>query len=220
MPGHQGAIGGPRHSESGSLMKRLSQKLFSWASICDDATMEQALRTSTMPFIYPHMALMSDCHLGKGATVGSVIPTLGAIMPAAVGVDIGCFHGDTRVPLLNGRQSTLRELADGAGPYWVYSVDENGQVVPGRAVALRTRDDAELVKVIVSGGEEIICTPDHLFMLNDGSYREARDLRFNDSLMPLYRRWQTRDGNCSTDAQPCVRGAPRPGPRRLRGPPP
>jgi tRNA-splicing ligase RtcB len=43
-----------------------------------------------MPFIYPHMALMPDAHLGKGATVGSVIPTLGAIIPAAVGVDIGC----------------------------------------------------------------------------------------------------------------------------------
>lgn len=71
-------------------MERLSPKLLSWASICDDATREQALRTSTMPFIYPHMALMSDCHLGKGATVGSVIPTLGAIIPAAVGVDIGC----------------------------------------------------------------------------------------------------------------------------------
>jgi tRNA-splicing ligase RtcB len=43
-----------------------------------------------MPFIHPHMALMPDAHLGKGATVGSVIPTLGAIIPAAVGVDIGC----------------------------------------------------------------------------------------------------------------------------------
>ena len=43
-----------------------------------------------MPFIYPHVALMPDAHLGKGATVGSVIPTLRAIMPAAVGVDIGC----------------------------------------------------------------------------------------------------------------------------------
>ena len=43
-----------------------------------------------MPFIYPHLALMPDAHLGKGATVGSVIPTLGAIIPAAVGVDIGC----------------------------------------------------------------------------------------------------------------------------------
>jgi tRNA-splicing ligase RtcB len=43
-----------------------------------------------MPFIHPHVALMPDAHLGKGATVGSVIPTDGAIMPAAVGVDIGC----------------------------------------------------------------------------------------------------------------------------------
>ena len=43
-----------------------------------------------MPFIYPHLALMPDAHLGKGATVGSVIPTVGAIIPAAVGVDIGC----------------------------------------------------------------------------------------------------------------------------------
>jgi tRNA-splicing ligase RtcB len=43
-----------------------------------------------MPFIHPHVALMPDAHLGLGATVGSVIPTLGAIIPAAVGVDIGC----------------------------------------------------------------------------------------------------------------------------------
>lgn len=42
-----------------------------------------------MPFIFSHV-LMPDAHVGKGATVGSVIPTLGAIIPAAVGVDIGC----------------------------------------------------------------------------------------------------------------------------------
>ena len=71
-------------------MEQIGKKLLSWASICDDATREQALRTSAMPFIYPHVALMSDCHLGKGATVGSVIPTLDTIIPAAVGVDIGC----------------------------------------------------------------------------------------------------------------------------------
>ncbi|NUS02093.1 MAG: RtcB family protein [Nonomuraea sp.] len=61
-----------------------------WASILEDNTREQAELASTMPFIHPHLALMPDAHLGKGATVGSVIPTLGAIMPAAVGVDIGC----------------------------------------------------------------------------------------------------------------------------------
>lgn len=71
-------------------MEKLNARLLNWASIIDPQTKEQALTTSTMPFIYPHLALMPDAHLGLGATVGSVIPTLGAIMPAAVGVDIGC----------------------------------------------------------------------------------------------------------------------------------
>ncbi|MCL8251140.1 RtcB family protein [Aeromicrobium fastidiosum] len=71
-------------------MEKISQRLFSWASILDEDARAQAVTTSTMPFIHPHLALMPDAHLGKGATVGSVIPTLGAIIPAAVGVDIGC----------------------------------------------------------------------------------------------------------------------------------
>jgi tRNA-splicing ligase RtcB len=71
-------------------MEKLSSRLVSWASLIDEKTVEQARTSSTMPFIYPHLALMPDAHLGLGATVGSVIPTLGAIMPAAVGVDIGC----------------------------------------------------------------------------------------------------------------------------------
>jgi tRNA-splicing ligase RtcB len=61
-----------------------------WASILEDNTREQVQMTSEMPFIYPHVALMPDAHLGKGCAVGAVLPTLGAIMPAAVGVDIGC----------------------------------------------------------------------------------------------------------------------------------
>lgn len=71
-------------------MKKLSNKLMNWASILEDNTREQAERTAEMPFVQPHLALMPDAHLGAGATVGSVIPTEGAIMPAAVGVDIGC----------------------------------------------------------------------------------------------------------------------------------
>ncbi|GAA4678919.1 RtcB family protein [Frondihabitans cladoniiphilus] len=71
-------------------MKKITDRLFSWASILDHKAEEQARTTSTMPFIFPHLALMPDAHLGLGATVGSVIPTLGAVMPAAVGVDIGC----------------------------------------------------------------------------------------------------------------------------------
>ena len=71
-------------------METINSKLLNWASILDDQTREQALRTSRLPFIHPHLALMPDAHLGIGATVGSVIPTLHAVIPAAVGVDIGC----------------------------------------------------------------------------------------------------------------------------------
>jgi tRNA-splicing ligase RtcB len=72
------------------IMEQITKRLFNWASILEEGTRAQAVATSGMPFIFPHLALMPDAHLGKGATVGSVIPTIGAIMPAAVGVDIGC----------------------------------------------------------------------------------------------------------------------------------
>lgn len=67
-----------------------TEKLLIWASDIADNTLEQARRVSSMPFVWPHLALMPDAHLGKGATVGSVIPTLGAVIPSAVGVDVGC----------------------------------------------------------------------------------------------------------------------------------
>ncbi|HCL43266.1 MAG TPA: RtcB family protein, partial [Pseudomonas sp.] len=51
---------------------------------------EQLRNIAAIPFVGPWVAVMPDVHLGKGATVGSVIPTRGAIIPAAVGVDIGC----------------------------------------------------------------------------------------------------------------------------------
>ena len=56
----------------------------------DEKSKEQLLKTAQMPFIYKWMAVMPDVHVGIGATIGSVIPTKGAIIPAAVGVDIGC----------------------------------------------------------------------------------------------------------------------------------
>jgi tRNA-splicing ligase RtcB len=71
-------------------VEQVSKRFFNWASILEPQAREQAERTASMPFIWPHLALMPDAHHGKGATVGSVIPTLGAIIPAAVGVDIGC----------------------------------------------------------------------------------------------------------------------------------
>lgn len=157
--------------------------------------LEMIKEIASMPFIFKHLAIMPDCHLGKGATIGTCLPTKGAIIPAAVGVDIGCFVAETKVPLLDGTQKTLKELTDQGGYFWVYSVNQETQrIVPGKARALKTRSNAELVKVTISGGDEIECTPDHEFMLSDGSWKEAKDLQFNDSLMPLYRNWSTRDG--------------------------
>lgn len=69
---------------------KISPKVLSWATDLDHKTAEQARVSAEMPFIEGHVALMPDAHFGYGATVGSVIPTRGAIMPSAVGVDIGC----------------------------------------------------------------------------------------------------------------------------------
>jgi tRNA-splicing ligase RtcB len=71
-------------------VQKINDRLVNWASIVEEETLAQAVKASAMPFIFPHIALMPDAHLGKGATVGSVIPTMKAIIPAAVGVDIGC----------------------------------------------------------------------------------------------------------------------------------
>ena len=160
----------------------------------EPAAHQQLVNLSRMPFAYKHLAVMPDVHLGKGATIGSVIATEGAVIPAAVGVDLGCFRGDTKIPLLDGTQATLVDLERRGESFWVYSIDSNKRIAPGKAMCVKTRSSAELIRVVVSGGEEIICTPDHEFMLSDGTYKEARNLVFNDSLMPLYRRWQTRDG--------------------------
>lgn len=101
-------------------VNRISPKLYNWASILEDNTRDQAERASTMPFIFPHLALMPDAHLGKGATVGSVIPTLGAIMPAAVGVDIGCGMIAVRTQYvatdLPDDRKPLREAIEAAVP--------------------------------------------------------------------------------------------------------
>lgn len=56
----------------------------------DEGTRNQLMQTAQMPFIHKWVAAMPDVHLGRGATIGSVIPTVGAVIPAAVGVDLGC----------------------------------------------------------------------------------------------------------------------------------
>jgi tRNA-splicing ligase RtcB len=76
----------------------------------EESAKQQLANTARMPFIYKHIAVMPDVHLGKGSTIGSVIPTLGAIIPAAVGVDIGCGMMAAKTTL------NANDLPDNLGP--------------------------------------------------------------------------------------------------------
>src|SRR5438445_9741070 len=82
-------------------MGRVSEKITTflpWSEIEPEAQ-KQILNTADLPFLFKWVAVMPDCHYGKGATVGTVIATKGAIIPAAVGVDIGCGMEAVRTPL-------------------------------------------------------------------------------------------------------------------------
>ena len=82
-------------------MQRVNDKavvFLPWETIEREAQ-QQILNTAKMPFVFKHVAVMPDCHYGKGATVGTVLATEGAIIPAAVGVDIGCGMIAVRTPL-------------------------------------------------------------------------------------------------------------------------
>ncbi len=88
----------------------ITPKLLSWASDVDRETVRQAEKTARLPVVEGHVALMPDAHVGIGATVGSVIPTKGAVIPAAVGVDIGCGMIAAELDL------TGRQLPDDLSP--------------------------------------------------------------------------------------------------------
>jgi len=76
--------------KGGAVRTVINDHLISWASDIEPGTLRQAEKTARLPIVAGHVALMPDAHVGIGATVGSVIPTEGAVIPAAVGVDIGC----------------------------------------------------------------------------------------------------------------------------------
>ncbi|MBD9396384.1 RtcB family protein [Pseudomonas sp. PDM11] len=75
-------------------------KLWTQGVPVEEDAKQQLMNTAKMPFIFKHLAVMPDVHLGKGSTIGSVIPTVGAIIPAAVGVDIGCGMIAARTSLI------------------------------------------------------------------------------------------------------------------------
>ncbi len=105
--------------------------------------------------------------------------------------NFGCFTGDTKVELTNGDQKTFIELIEMVRTGQrgdVFTIDQHRNVrqKPVRAPRLVRRNDP-VVKVTLSNGSEIVSTPDHRFMLRDGTYREAQALKAKEQLMPFAR---------------------------------
>jgi DNA gyrase subunit A len=105
--------------------------------------------------------------------------------------NFGCFTGETKVELYNGDQKPFTELVEMAHKGLraeIFTVDphRNVRIKPLRAPRLVRRNDP-VVKVTLESGAEIVCTPDHRFMLRDGTYREAQQLKAKDQLMPFAR---------------------------------
>lgn len=86
--------------------------VLSWANhALGSEETKMAKNVASLPFVFKHVALMPDVHLGKGALVGSVIATKEAIMPAAVGVDVGCGMGAIKTPFVaNQLESKLKQI--------------------------------------------------------------------------------------------------------------
>ena len=104
----------------------------------------------------------------------------------------GCFSAETEVALIDGRHVSFAQLVaeQAAGKqHFGYTIRRDGRVgIAPLLHARRTKQDAVVVRITLDSGERITCTPDHRFMLRDGSYKVAADLTPDDSLMPLYRK--------------------------------
>jgi tRNA-splicing ligase RtcB (3'-phosphate/5'-hydroxy nucleic acid ligase) len=95
------------------MPNQIAPNVWSWASELDELTADQAARTARLPILAGHLALMPDAHYGMGATIGSVIPTETAVIPSAVGVDIGCGMAALRLALRGD------QLPDDGADGWV-----------------------------------------------------------------------------------------------------
>ncbi|MCI2429977.1 dCTP deaminase [Candidatus Acetothermia bacterium] len=101
-----------------------------------------------------------------------------------------CFKGDTQVALVDGTAPTLEEMAERAQEgemFWGYSVGPHGRIIVTMLDSPRYVGRDVLIEVVLDTNDSVCCTPDHLFMLRDGRWLAAGQIRPGDSLMPLYR---------------------------------
>ena len=101
-----------------------------------------------------------------------------------------CLHPDTKINLLDGTSPTVEEMKrrfDSGERLYVYSVDEHGDFKPGEVEGVYvTGESSDFIEITLDNGESILTTGDHPYMLRDGTYKAASELKVGQSLMPLY----------------------------------
>lgn len=120
----------------------------------------------------------------------------------------GCFSGDTKVALADGRNLSFIELVaewQAGKTNYCYTIKEDGGIGIEKILHPRiTTKSAEVIKVVLDNNETIVCTPDHKFMLRDGSFVQARDLKPEMSLMPLRRKISQIEGRITIEGYEMV----------------
>jgi len=120
----------------------------------------------------------------------------------------GCFAGDTKIALADGRNISFVELVDEyqkGKENFCYTILDNGTIgIQKIENPRKTQLNADVIKVILDNDEKIVCTPDHLFMVRNGTYKRAVELKINDSLMPLYRKVSKKGGKITIDGYEMV----------------
>jgi tRNA-splicing ligase RtcB len=144
----------------------------------EDSIYPQIVNAARFPGVRM-VAITPDVHHGYGVPIGTVLLTdadTGAVAMGPVGYDIGCFTGHTRVATGDGAARTLRDMAEAGGQHSILAFDPHSGPTRAMAIARRTRRDAPLVRVTLDRKNSVECTPDHQFMLRDGSWRQAQQL--------------------------------------------
>ena len=103
-----------------------------------------------------------------------------------------CFTGDTKISLLNGKEMPIKEIVERVNnkeDLYTYTYDiEKQRIVPGKIIFGLCTGNKEIYEIVLDNNEIIKCTGNHRFMLRNGTYKEAKDLKNGEALMPLYRK--------------------------------
>src|SRR3989339_269252 len=115
----------------------------------------------------------------------------------------GCFDGDTRVALTDGRQLSFKELVkewEQGKQNYCYTIRDDGRMGVEKILnPRRTKINAKVVKLTFDNGQTVTCTPDHRFMLRDYTYKEAEKLLSTESIMPFYSKLSEKTGRITIE---------------------